>query len=89
MYLQPNDGHMASLRKGTASNYDVTVDSRLDRNAEATGRTYCNPGLASHEIKDDVAFWRAAEIEPRRSFHRLWIATGSSSSAGVKPKIRP
>ncbi|MGO9899460.1 MAG: DUF427 domain-containing protein [Solirubrobacteraceae bacterium] len=60
-YLSDSGDHTICPWKGTASYYDVVVDS--ERNAGAAWY-YPDPKPAAAEIKDHIAFWRGVKVEP-------------------------
>ena len=58
-YLRPSATHTHCGWKGTASYYDVVVDSNVNRDA---AWFYPEPFDAAREIAGYVAFWRGVEI---------------------------
>ena len=58
--IRPTDTHTVCPWKGTASYYDIVVDS--ETNADAAWY-YPTPKPAANEITGRVAFWRGVVVE--------------------------
>lgn len=60
-HLRPSETHTVCPWKGTASYYDVVVDSQVNKDA---AWYYPDPKPAAREIANAVAFWRGVRVEP-------------------------
>jgi uncharacterized protein (DUF427 family) len=60
-YFAQSDSHTVCPWKGTASYYNIQVDSRVNFDA---AWFYPQPSEAAKIIKDYVAFWRGVEVIP-------------------------
>lgn len=59
-YLRPTDDRTVCPWKGTASYYDVVVESSVNR---AAAWYYPTPKDAAKRIAGHVAFWRGVDVE--------------------------
>jgi uncharacterized protein (DUF427 family) len=60
-YFAQSDSHTVCPWKGTASYYNIQVDSKVNYDA---AWYYPQPSEAAKIIKDYVAFWRGVEVIP-------------------------